>query len=77
MTYVARHATLVITQGEEFTWGEELGGQLGHGVSSDTSHPLVVESLTIVKLMLDDLSPTLPYNITLNSRTNFFSTWDD
>ncbi|XP_042388138.1 PH, RCC1 and FYVE domains-containing protein 1-like [Zingiber officinale] len=43
----ARHAALVTKQGEVFTWGEESGGQLGRGVSSDTGHPLIVESLTM------------------------------
>jgi alpha-tubulin suppressor-like RCC1 family protein len=30
-----RHAALVTKQGEIFSWGEESGGRLGHGVDSD------------------------------------------
>ncbi|XP_010539723.1 PREDICTED: uncharacterized protein LOC104813703 isoform X2 [Tarenaya hassleriana] len=40
-----RHAALVTRQGEAFTWGEESGGRLGHGVGKDVSHPRLVESL--------------------------------
>lgn len=41
-----RHAALVTRQGEVFTWGEESGGRLGHGVGKDVSHPRLVESLS-------------------------------
>ncbi|KAK9757431.1 hypothetical protein RND81_01G162400 [Saponaria officinalis] len=40
-----RHASLVTRQGEVFTWGEELGGRLGHGVREDVLQPRLVESL--------------------------------
>ncbi|KAH9316924.1 hypothetical protein KI387_018693, partial [Taxus chinensis] len=40
-----RHAALVTRQGEVFTWGEESGGQLGHGVASDVWQPRLVEAL--------------------------------
>ncbi|CAK9881307.1 unnamed protein product [Sphagnum jensenii] len=40
-----RHAALVTKHGEVFSWGEESGGQLGHGVDSDVSHPQLVEAL--------------------------------
>ncbi|PON99646.1 Regulator of chromosome condensation (RCC1) family with FYVE zinc finger domain-containing protein [Trema orientale] len=41
-----RHAALVTRQGEVFTWGEESGGRLGHGVGKDVCQPRLVESLT-------------------------------
>ncbi|KAL3840104.1 hypothetical protein ACJIZ3_024695 [Penstemon smallii] len=41
-----RHAALVTRQGEVFSWGEEFGGQLGHGVGKDVNQPCLVESLT-------------------------------
>ncbi|GMY29387.1 PH, RCC1 and FYVE domains-containing protein 1 [Fagus crenata] len=41
-----RHVALVTRQGEVFTWGEESGGRLGHGVGKDVSQPCLVESLT-------------------------------
>lgn len=40
-----RHAALVTRQGEVFTWGEESGGRLGHGVEKDVLQPRLVESL--------------------------------
>ncbi|GAB2289992.1 PH, RCC1 and FYVE domains-containing protein 1 [Dionaea muscipula] len=40
-----KHAALVTRQGEVFTWGEESGGRLGHGVENDESQPHLVESL--------------------------------
>ncbi|XP_031118870.1 PH, RCC1 and FYVE domains-containing protein 1-like [Ipomoea triloba] len=41
-----RHAALVTRQGEVFTWGEESGGRLGHGVGKDVTQPRLVESLS-------------------------------
>ncbi|PKA51694.1 Ultraviolet-B receptor UVR8 [Apostasia shenzhenica] len=41
-----KHAALVTRQGEVFTWGEESGGRLGHGVGTDAIHPRLVESLS-------------------------------
>ncbi|KAH6824099.1 Regulator of chromosome condensation family with FYVE zinc finger domain-containing protein [Perilla frutescens var. hirtella] len=41
-----RHAALVTRQGEVFSWGEESGGRLGHGVGKDVTQPSLVESLT-------------------------------
>ncbi|KAK1292176.1 Protein Brevis radix-like 1 [Acorus calamus] len=40
-----RHAALVTKQGEIFSWGQESGGRLGHGVDSDVSHPKLIDSL--------------------------------
>ncbi|KAF5198747.1 Regulator of chromosome condensation [Thalictrum thalictroides] len=42
-----RHAALVTRQGEVFTWGEESGGRLGHGVGRDVIQPRLVESLAL------------------------------
>ncbi|KAL3638913.1 PH, RCC1 and FYVE domains-containing protein 1 [Castilleja foliolosa] len=41
-----RHAVLVTRQGEAFSWGEDSGGRLGHGVGEDATQPRLVESLT-------------------------------
>ncbi|KAJ7969838.1 Regulator of chromosome condensation (RCC1) family with FYVE zinc finger domain-containing protein [Quillaja saponaria] len=43
-----RHAALVTRQGEIFTWGEESGGRLGHGVGKDVIQPRLVESLAAI-----------------------------
>ncbi|XP_011090167.1 uncharacterized protein LOC105170925 [Sesamum indicum] len=40
-----RHAALVTKQGEIFSWGEESGGRLGHGVDSDVLHPKLIDAL--------------------------------
>ncbi|RDX95872.1 PH, RCC1 and FYVE domains-containing protein 1, partial [Mucuna pruriens] len=41
-----KHASLVTRQGEVFTWGEESGGRLGHGVGKNVVQPRLVEALT-------------------------------
>ncbi|KAK8557332.1 hypothetical protein V6N13_013606 [Hibiscus sabdariffa] len=46
----ARHVTLLTKQGEVFTWGEESGGRLGHGVEKDFSHPRLVEFLALTNV---------------------------
>ncbi|KAJ0702589.1 putative chromatin regulator PHD family [Helianthus annuus] len=48
----ARHAALVTKQGEIFSWGEESGGRLGHGVDSDVSHPKLIDSLSNANIEL-------------------------
>ncbi|XP_058769865.1 PH, RCC1 and FYVE domains-containing protein 1-like [Vicia villosa] len=40
-----KHAALVTRQGEMFTWGEESGGRLGHGVGKNVIQPRLVEAL--------------------------------
>ncbi|KAF7833335.1 PH, RCC1 and FYVE domains-containing protein 1-like isoform X1 [Senna tora] len=47
-----RHAALVTKQGEIFSWGEESGGRLGHGVDSDVLHPKLVEALSNTNIEL-------------------------
>lgn len=41
-----RHAVLVTKQGEIFSWGEESGGRLGHGIEADISHPKLIDNLS-------------------------------
>ncbi|KAG5613815.1 hypothetical protein H5410_013639 [Solanum commersonii] len=45
-----RHVALVTRQGEVFTWGEESGGRLGHGVERDFSRPKLVEFLAVTNV---------------------------
>ncbi|CAI9763960.1 unnamed protein product [Fraxinus pennsylvanica] len=45
-----RHAALVTRQGEVFSWGEESGGRLGHGVGKDVTQPRLVESLSFCSI---------------------------
>lgn len=45
-----KHAALVTRQGEIFTWGEESGGRLGHGVGKDVTQPRFVESLSFCSI---------------------------
>ncbi|KAL6185113.1 hypothetical protein ACLB2K_041248 [Fragaria x ananassa] len=47
-----RHIALVTRQGEVFTWGEESGGRLGHGIDRDFSHPRLVEFLALNNIEL-------------------------
>ncbi|WOK93549.1 hypothetical protein Cni_G02249 [Canna indica] len=41
----AKHAALVTKQGEIYSWGEESGGRLGHGIDSDVSQPKLIDAL--------------------------------
>ncbi|KAG9153285.1 hypothetical protein Leryth_024079 [Lithospermum erythrorhizon] len=45
-----RHVALVTRQGEIFTWGEESGGRLGHGIEKDFSRPRLIESLAVTSI---------------------------
>ncbi|XP_014496784.1 PH, RCC1 and FYVE domains-containing protein 1-like [Vigna radiata var. radiata] len=45
-----RHIALVTRQGEVFTWGEESGGRLGHGIDKDFSRPHLVEFLAVTNM---------------------------
>ncbi|XP_050236206.1 PH, RCC1 and FYVE domains-containing protein 1-like [Mercurialis annua] len=47
-----RHSALVTKQGEVFSWGEESGGRLGHGVDSDVLHPKLIDSLSNINIEL-------------------------
>ncbi|CAN6444048.1 unnamed protein product [Victoria cruziana] len=47
-----KHAALVTKQGEVFSWGEESGGRLGHGVDADASHPKLVSALSSMNVEL-------------------------
>lgn len=45
-----KHAALVTRQGEVFTWGQESGGLLGHGIETEAIHPCLVESLSVADI---------------------------
>ncbi|CAL5192431.1 unnamed protein product [Lathyrus oleraceus] len=45
-----RHMALVTRQGEVFTWGEESGGRLGHGMDKDFGRPQLVEFLSVTSV---------------------------
>ncbi|CAA0813202.1 Regulator of chromosome condensation (RCC1) family with FYVE zinc finger domain [Striga hermonthica] len=47
-----RHASLVTKQGEIFSWGEESGGRLGHGVDADVMHPKLIDTLSSTNIEL-------------------------
>ncbi|KAJ6831907.1 uncharacterized protein M6B38_343410 [Iris pallida] len=47
-----KHAALVTKQGEIYSWGEESGGRLGHGVDSDVSQPKLLDSLVNMNIEL-------------------------
>ncbi|KAF6160005.1 hypothetical protein GIB67_033089 [Kingdonia uniflora] len=41
-----KHAILVTKQGKVFSWGEESGGRLGHGVEADFFHPKLIDTIS-------------------------------
>ncbi|KAI4328416.1 hypothetical protein L6164_020773 [Bauhinia variegata] len=47
-----KHAVVVTKQGEIFSWGEESGGRLGHGVEADLSHPKLIDTLSGMNIEL-------------------------
>ncbi|XP_020206059.1 PH, RCC1 and FYVE domains-containing protein 1 isoform X2 [Cajanus cajan] len=47
-----RHAVLVTKQGEIFSWGEESGGRLGHGVEMDVFQPKHIDTLSGMNIEL-------------------------
>ncbi|CAL1362119.1 unnamed protein product [Linum trigynum] len=47
-----RHAGLVTRQGQVFTWGEEHGGRLGHGIDHNVSHPKLLDGIKHVNIEL-------------------------
>nr|XP_009399981.1 PREDICTED: uncharacterized protein LOC103984245 [Musa acuminata subsp. malaccensis] len=47
-----RHAALVTKQGEIYSWGEESGGRLGHGVDADVSQPKLIDALVNMNIEL-------------------------
>ncbi|KAL5177776.1 PH, RCC1 and FYVE domains-containing protein 1 [Glycine soja] len=47
-----RHAVIVTKQGDIFSWGEESGGRLGHGVEMDVFHPKLIDTLGGVNIEL-------------------------
>ncbi|KAK4780839.1 hypothetical protein SAY87_016945 [Trapa incisa] len=47
-----KHAVLVNRQGEIFSWGEELGGRLGHGTEFDVSYPKIIDTLSGMSIEL-------------------------
>uniref|UniRef100_A0A0D3G736 FYVE-type domain-containing protein n=1 Tax=Oryza barthii TaxID=65489 RepID=A0A0D3G736_9ORYZ len=47
-----RHATLVTKQGEIYSWGEESGGRLGHGVDCDVPQPKLIDALANMNIEL-------------------------
>ncbi|GLU17092.1 hypothetical protein SLE2022_334880 [Rubroshorea leprosula] len=47
-----RHAVLVTKQGEIFSWGEESGGRLGHGIEADIPQPKLIDTLSGMNIEL-------------------------
>uniref|UniRef100_A0A7N0U9V5 Uncharacterized protein n=1 Tax=Kalanchoe fedtschenkoi TaxID=63787 RepID=A0A7N0U9V5_KALFE len=69
-----RHAAIVTRQGELFTWGEESGGQLGHGVCKDAIQPRLVESLAAYSV---DFASCGQFHSCAVTMTGELYTWGD
>lgn len=48
----SKHIVLVTKQGAIFSWGEGLGGRLGHGVEADVSRPKLIDALSELNIEL-------------------------
>ncbi|XAR57432.1 hypothetical protein NMG60_11025575 [Bertholletia excelsa] len=69
-----RHFALVTRQGEVFTWGEESGGRLGHGIEKDFCRPRLVEFLAATSV---DFVACGEYHTCAISVTGDLYTWGD
>ncbi|XVE81856.1 hypothetical protein DITRI_Ditri15bG0099700 [Diplodiscus trichospermus] len=69
-----RHVALVTKQGEVFTWGEESGGRLGHGIEKDFSRPRLVEYLAVTNV---DLVASGEFHTCVVSTAGDLFTWGD
>ncbi|CAA0826832.1 Regulator of chromosome condensation (RCC1) family with FYVE zinc finger domain [Striga hermonthica] len=47
----SRHAVLITRQGHVFSWGDGLGGKLGHGSQADVPSPQLINSLSGSKIV--------------------------
>lgn len=69
-----RHAVLATRQGEIFSWGEDSGGRLGHGVEVDVSHPKLIETLSGMNV---ELVACGEYHTCAVTRSGDLYTWGD
>ncbi|KAM7462529.1 hypothetical protein LguiA_030650 [Lonicera macranthoides] len=69
-----RHVALVTRQGEVFTWGEECGGRLGHGVEKNFGRPQLVEFLAVTNVDFVDCGE---YHTCAVSTSGDLYTWGD
>lgn len=70
----SKHAVLVTKQGEIFSWGEGLGGKLGHGVQVDVSNPMLITTLSGLNT---DLVACGEYHTCAVTVSGDFYTWGD
>uniref|UniRef100_A0A803KSY4 Uncharacterized protein n=1 Tax=Chenopodium quinoa TaxID=63459 RepID=A0A803KSY4_CHEQI len=68
------HVALVTKQGEVFTWGEESGGRLGHGIERDFTRPHLVEFLAVTTV---DFVACGEYHSCAVSTSGDVFTWGD
>ncbi|KAK9025444.1 hypothetical protein V6N11_038311 [Hibiscus sabdariffa] len=69
-----RHIALVTKQGEVFTWGEESGGRLGHGIDKDFNRPRLVELLAVTNV---EFVASGEYHTCVVSSAGDLFTWGD
>ncbi|CAF2153300.1 unnamed protein product [Brassica napus] len=69
-----RHVALVTRQGEVFTWGEEAGGRLGHGIQVDICRPKLVEFLALTNI---DFVACGEYHTCVVSTSGDLFSWGD
>ncbi|KAJ7943495.1 Regulator of chromosome condensation (RCC1) family with FYVE zinc finger domain [Quillaja saponaria] len=69
-----RHAVLVTKQGEIFSWGEESGGRLGHGVEADVPQPKLIDTLSGMNIELVSCGE---YNTCAVTFSGDLYTWGD
>lgn len=68
------HLAIVSREGKVFTWGEESGGRLGHGIDKDFGKPHLVEFPDVVTL---DIVACGEFHTSAVSKCDNFFTWGD
>lgn len=70
----AHHLAIVNKKGELFTWGEESGGRLGHGIDKHFGQPRLVEYLVDAAL---EIVACGEYHTCAVTKSNDLFTWGD
>ncbi|KAJ1416316.1 Zinc finger, FYVE/PHD-type [Sesbania bispinosa] len=70
----AHHLAIVTRKGELFTWGEESGGRLGHGIDKDFGQPHLVEFQEVTNL---DFVACGEFHTCVVSKSDDLYTWGD
>lgn len=70
----SNYFALVTKQGEVYSWGQESGGRLGHGIDAYVSHPKLIDALAEMNVQLVECGESHTCAVTLSGD---LYTWGD